>query len=152
MIRRPPRSTRTDTLFPYTTLFRSSFRVQGGEVATPRDRKAGEAFADGAGHGDRRRQLRTAHDGDADQVESIALERTQGGRDEVAVDVAVDDLAGGGHGPVQRRGQVQQGQRKPRPPARGHGRVDQQAAGQVRSEESRDGKEFSSRGRSRWWT
>src|SRR3546814_10077845 len=25
MIRRPPRSTRTDTLFPYTTLFRSSF-------------------------------------------------------------------------------------------------------------------------------
>src|SRR3546814_15836357 len=25
MIRRPPRSTRTDPLFPYTTLFRSSF-------------------------------------------------------------------------------------------------------------------------------
>src|SRR3546814_16947461 len=31
MIRRPPRSTRTDTLFPYTTLFRSR-RLQG-EVA-----------------------------------------------------------------------------------------------------------------------
>src|SRR3546814_13446791 len=28
MIRRPPRSTRTDTLFPYTTLFRSSFIEQ----------------------------------------------------------------------------------------------------------------------------
>src|SRR3546814_1302809 len=27
MIRRPPRSTRTDTLFPYTTLFRSSSRA-----------------------------------------------------------------------------------------------------------------------------
>src|SRR3546814_7931603 len=27
MIRRPPRSTRTDTLFPYTTLFRSRSRV-----------------------------------------------------------------------------------------------------------------------------
>src|SRR3546814_10625667 len=27
MIRRPPRSTRTDTLFPYTTLFRSSLRL-----------------------------------------------------------------------------------------------------------------------------
>src|SRR3546814_10181029 len=27
MIRRPPRSTRTDTLFPYTTLFRSSVRA-----------------------------------------------------------------------------------------------------------------------------
>src|SRR3546814_12101677 len=26
MIRRPPRATRTDTLFPYTTLFRSSLR------------------------------------------------------------------------------------------------------------------------------
>src|SRR3546814_20653970 len=25
MIRRPPRSTRTDTLFPYTTLFRSTY-------------------------------------------------------------------------------------------------------------------------------
>src|SRR3546814_10201208 len=27
MIRRPPRSTRTDTLFPYTTLFRSIYNV-----------------------------------------------------------------------------------------------------------------------------
>src|SRR3546814_10568990 len=27
MIRRPPRSTRTDTLFPYTTLFRSSLQA-----------------------------------------------------------------------------------------------------------------------------
>src|SRR3546814_20073461 len=27
MIRRPPRSTRTDTLFPYTTLFRSSSNI-----------------------------------------------------------------------------------------------------------------------------
>src|SRR3546814_1092186 len=27
MIRRPPRSTRTDTLFPYTTLFRSAVRI-----------------------------------------------------------------------------------------------------------------------------
>src|SRR3546814_2863140 len=30
MIRRPPRSTRTDTLFPYTTLFRSAFPVPSG--------------------------------------------------------------------------------------------------------------------------
>src|SRR3546814_15785999 len=28
MIRRPPRSTRTDTLFPYTTLFRSSLAIE----------------------------------------------------------------------------------------------------------------------------
>src|SRR3546814_1052482 len=29
MIRRPPRSTRTDTLFPYTTLFRSLVFISG---------------------------------------------------------------------------------------------------------------------------
>src|SRR3546814_14662797 len=34
MIRRPPRSTRTDTLFPYTTLFRSQFVATG--TAEPR--------------------------------------------------------------------------------------------------------------------
>src|SRR3546814_2420500 len=35
MIRRPPRSTRTDTLFPYTTLFRSrSYKSGGGESVT----------------------------------------------------------------------------------------------------------------------
>src|SRR3546814_6280541 len=33
MIRRPPRSTRTDTLFPYTTLFRSAARAD--ECARP---------------------------------------------------------------------------------------------------------------------
>src|SRR3546814_19685649 len=34
MIRRPPRSTRTDTLFPYTTLFRSrSAAAEGGDGA-----------------------------------------------------------------------------------------------------------------------
>src|SRR3546814_15862568 len=31
MIRRPPRSTRTDTLFPYTTLFRS-FKLQPADL------------------------------------------------------------------------------------------------------------------------
>src|SRR3546814_12146227 len=30
MIRRPPRSTRTDTLFPYTTLFRSDLQLDAG--------------------------------------------------------------------------------------------------------------------------
>src|SRR3546814_2037297 len=36
MIRRPPRSTRTDTLFPYTTRFRSDRRVLGHTVRTAR--------------------------------------------------------------------------------------------------------------------
>src|SRR3546814_1611773 len=37
MIRRPPRSTRTDTLFPYTTLFRSARSIfMGGEIGPGR--------------------------------------------------------------------------------------------------------------------
>src|SRR3546814_5212211 len=36
MIRRPPRSTRTDTLFPYTTLFRSDSRA--GQTGQPQAR------------------------------------------------------------------------------------------------------------------
>src|SRR3546814_5568578 len=35
MIRRPPRSTRTDTLFPYTTLFRSA-GIPSNKRASPR--------------------------------------------------------------------------------------------------------------------
>src|SRR3546814_9037948 len=37
MIRRPPRSTRTDTLFPYTTLFRSKANT-GRSSASPKER------------------------------------------------------------------------------------------------------------------
>src|SRR3546814_16231782 len=35
MIRRPPRSTRTNTLFPYTTLFRSVIDAPRGNVGQP---------------------------------------------------------------------------------------------------------------------
>src|SRR3546814_7102236 len=47
MIRRPPRSTRTDTLFPYTTLFRSlRHRVRTGlRVAHPRPARRGRHMA-----------------------------------------------------------------------------------------------------------
>src|SRR3546814_10727488 len=40
MIRRPPRSTRTDTLFPYTTLFRSSERARAAAVRQHQQRMA----------------------------------------------------------------------------------------------------------------
>src|SRR3546814_20001423 len=46
MIRRPPRSTRTDTLFPYTTLFRSD----GDTAADPAGAVDGDRRAD-AGEG-----------------------------------------------------------------------------------------------------
>src|SRR3546814_18192382 len=60
MIRRPPRSTRTDTLFPYTTLFRSNDRAVGGEapgegrpLLVPGARQVGGAEADHAALGER---------------------------------------------------------------------------------------------------
>src|SRR3546814_17168930 len=52
MIRRPPRSTRTDTLFPYTTLFRSIGGVVAAlAVLAPRHNMAGgqEARVSNAG-------------------------------------------------------------------------------------------------------
>src|SRR3546814_20737878 len=66
MIRRPPRSTRTDTLFPYTTLFRSypigafsyshgiEMAVEAGLVKTAADLSdwIGEILLHGAGHVD----------------------------------------------------------------------------------------------------
>src|SRR3546814_2308470 len=50
MIRRPPRSTRTDTLFPYTTLFRSNDVVNAVAMlaeATGGYAAAQQAVADG---------------------------------------------------------------------------------------------------------
>src|SRR3546814_18748606 len=68
MIRRPPRSTRTDTLFPYTTLFRSVdadvARLQPCARGTARDRCCGRARRDdraplfGAGASGRRESAR----------------------------------------------------------------------------------------------
>src|SRR3546814_17282717 len=52
MIRRPPRSTRTDTLFPYTTLFRSN--IEDCRRASPSPSIA-------AGGDDKLSHARTAH-------------------------------------------------------------------------------------------
>src|SRR3546814_3214966 len=42
MIRRPPRSTRTDTLFPYTTLFRSVIETEGDDAAAAKEQEVEE--------------------------------------------------------------------------------------------------------------
>src|SRR3546814_2918805 len=61
MIRRPPGSTRTDTLFPYTTLFRSlpaGARARAGRSLPPRhrlQRRPGQPRQMGARHPGRRR-------------------------------------------------------------------------------------------------
>src|SRR3546814_3652143 len=44
MIRRPPRSTRTDTLFPYTTLFRSLLQTLKSRFDNRPDSEHGQAL------------------------------------------------------------------------------------------------------------
>src|SRR3546814_1060925 len=64
MIRRPPRSTRTDTLFPYTTLFRSQDRQlrrgrrEQGEVRAGLRRRGDRPLEHGSVRGDRAQRLR----------------------------------------------------------------------------------------------
>src|SRR3546814_4796197 len=63
MIRRPPRSTRTDTLFPYTTLFRSQDRpAQARPAASGGERIRSEEYGrDAGGNGHRARLLFRHH-------------------------------------------------------------------------------------------
>src|SRR3546814_17474945 len=60
-IRRPPRSTRTDTLFPYTTLFRSDRHrrgLAGDRLRLSRPTRAGLGAAAAVGGADLHRRLR----------------------------------------------------------------------------------------------
>src|SRR3546814_8100627 len=64
MIRRPPRTTRTDTLFPYTTLFRSRRTLHGGLAGHHRrqpDQRLSGRQVPGAGDGRARRRLADLH-------------------------------------------------------------------------------------------
>src|SRR3546814_13273810 len=60
MIRRPPRSTRTDTLFPYTTLFRSAVRAG-----------IDEAVDDILGAGDRADAVRARSEEHTSELQSL---------------------------------------------------------------------------------
>src|SRR3546814_14227586 len=78
MIRRPPRSTRTDTLFPYTTLFRSTESLGFRCIAVPSDlldRGDGQAAAI-ADHGHERGIVPPA----ARHMHGIGPRRTLGDR------------------------------------------------------------------------
>src|SRR3546814_20411887 len=73
MIRRPPRSTRTDTLFPYTTLFRSEaalFAGPNGAGKCSLIRMAAGLLQPAAGHLERRGRL-------AMSDENLALDMDQ---------------------------------------------------------------------------
>src|SRR3546814_624012 len=67
MIRRPPRSTRTDTLFPYTTPFRSQQRWRRRIVWSRRASRSGKRFQAGPGlpYTPPRRRAAPVADGDA---------------------------------------------------------------------------------------
>src|SRR3546814_11882684 len=77
MIRRPPKSTRTDTLFPYTSLFRS---LDG-------DQRVGQLVADGLEPADRLAELDAL-----ERVPAGQLEHAARGADQL---VAERDLRGG---------------------------------------------------------
>src|SRR3546814_693693 len=85
MIRRPPRSTRTDTLFPYTTLFRSGLDA---DIGLARVQHAGDAPQPALAHGEVGRVVR--------QHELHALELDDGAAELPAlVDVGDRVLEGG---------------------------------------------------------
>src|SRR3546814_4601155 len=67
MIRPPPRSTRTATLFPYTTLFRSHYAVMAQELAELRIVARGRVHDRAADH----RALRVELGGQADHAERL---------------------------------------------------------------------------------
>src|SRR3546814_7276785 len=58
MIRRPPRSTRTDTLFPYTTLFRSQSERRSNPLPLPADSYVRSHMTAGTSHSRRRGEPR----------------------------------------------------------------------------------------------
>src|SRR3546814_7868318 len=83
MIRRPPRSTRTDTLFPYTTLFRSPLQ-QGGTTPSIAAMSLGTAnmrirglgtyrglFADWRGHPGQARDLSVRSEEHTSELQSL---------------------------------------------------------------------------------
>src|SRR3546814_9250400 len=61
MIRRPPRSTRTDTLFPYTTLFRSQTKGDNNERESKVDSRCSGDFGLGIFRAGRQRYNHVAN-------------------------------------------------------------------------------------------
>src|SRR3546814_4456324 len=76
MIRRPPRSTRTDTLFPYTTLFRSATQLAVAEDSDLWGAQIGASYAWDAwtiGLGWNHHQMEITDSSDEDTIDYISL-------------------------------------------------------------------------------
>src|SRR3546814_16786480 len=80
MIRRPPRSTRTDTLFPYTTLFRSRLEEVALDEASKALADAVLVAGDNGGMRDRQAERVTEQGGDGEPVGQPADQRSLGDR------------------------------------------------------------------------
>src|SRR3546814_6332458 len=83
MIRRPPRWTRTDTLFPYTTLFRSDQRVTVLGIVDRRCQHFGQAHRaviaqEQEPGAERARHTGRQESGAGDQIEAEAAEMRNG--------------------------------------------------------------------------
>src|SRR3546814_2851713 len=92
MIRRPPRSTRTDTLFPYTTLFRSPVTEQRHQ-----DRKADRRLGCRHGEDEKHEDLAVGIAEEAGKRDKIDIHRKQHQLDGHQQDdhvLAVDDDPG----------------------------------------------------------
>src|SRR3546814_13981444 len=128
MIRRPPRSTRTDTLFPYTTLFRS---VGDGPIGDARDFLFADAKAAERLAMLRKDELAALHPAGA-RLAELAKNRVDSARrvaiDREALDRMFEDVGR---------------QRENGPPVAGRAR-------RGSSEERRVGQEWVRQGRSRW--
>src|SRR3546814_8473874 len=84
MIRRPPRSTRTDTLFPYTTLFRSFSQHITGRFKTPR--QFSRAAIDSA------LQFSSGHSLASEKFLHLRLQRSNGGACLVGLHRGAEDI------------------------------------------------------------
>src|SRR3546814_12167543 len=100
MIRRPPRSTRTDTLFPYTTLFRSA------EVRPPHRARIAETRLEAAGELDPCRRARQ-------QIDVTGIRRDLGQIAVILPPIGTDRAVGLDHAdphrPVEREVRPQRG-------------------------------------------
>src|SRR3546814_1209868 len=109
MIRRPPRSTRTDTLFPYTTLFRSLFKlITGAEKPDSGEIRVGETVK--LGYVD---QSRDALDPNKNVWEEVSggNERFYFGKNEVATRAYVGAFNFKGGDQQKKVGQLSGGER-----------------------------------------
>src|SRR3546814_20213058 len=89
MIRRPPRSTRTDTLFPYTTLFRSLAIARHGHIDQARIDRRQRFIIDAQPLGDAGAVILDEDVGALDQIEQdrLALRRLEVDRERTLVAV-----------------------------------------------------------------